>query len=283
MRKNRTISLHSPAKVNLFLKVINKREDGYHNIISIVDIISIFDRITIKEVDDDNVIVNDNKGILPVGRANTLFKAATLIKERYNIKNGIEIFIEKNIPIGSGLGGPSSNAVAVIKGLVKLWNINAEEVELYNIAKKIGADCPLFLYGRHCIMKGVGELISPLRLPKLFYVIVYPKRPISTKDVYESLKIVLTKKENDIKLSVNFKSVHDVVNVLHNDLEKAAIAMFPDIIRIKERLLQAGAMGSIMSGSGSSVFGIFENSAKAEKAVPGVCDLGNIFTAESII
>jgi len=109
MIKNRTISLRSPAKVNLFLKVLNKREDGYHNIISIVDIISIFDRITIKEVDDDNVIVNDNKGILPEGRANTLFKAATLIKERYNIKNGIEIFIEKNKGLSKNQGNKNYN------------------------------------------------------------------------------------------------------------------------------------------------------------------------------
>ncbi len=283
MKKYSIISINSPAKINLFLKVINRREDGYHNIVSLVDIISIFDSITIKETDNNNIVVRDNKDILPEGMSNTVFKAAMLLKEQYNIKKGAEIFIEKNIPIGSGLGGPSSNAIAAIKGLVELWNIDAKEKGLYDIARNVGADCPLFLYGKHCIMRGIGELITPVKLPKLSYVIIYPNRSISTKDVYEKLKIVLTKKENDIKLSVNFNTVHDVVNVLHNDLEKAAITMFPDIIRIKEMMLQAGAMGSMMSGSGSSVFGIFEDNIKAENAVPGLRNLGSIFTAESIM
>ncbi len=276
------ITVSSPAKVNLFLKVIGRREDGYHNIVSIVDLVSIYDRITIKCLDEDKVIVNDDRGVLPKDRTNTILKAAMLVKDRYNIKTGADIFIEKHIPLGSGLGGPSSNGVTTIKALVEEWGINAQDHELFEIARMVGADCLLFLYGRPCIMRGIGDIITPLELPELYYVIVYPERPLSTKDVYESLKIVLTKKENDIKLSVNFNSVHDVVNVLHNDLEKAAIAMFPDIIRIKERLLQVGALGSVMSGSGSSVFGIFDNSIKAEEASNELNDLGRVFTAKSI-
>ncbi|MCX8109673.1 MAG: 4-(cytidine 5'-diphospho)-2-C-methyl-D-erythritol kinase [Syntrophorhabdaceae bacterium] len=276
------ITISSPAKVNLFLKVIGKRADGYHNIVSIVDLVSIFDRITVKSLEEDAVIVNDDRGILPDGMANTIFKAAMLLKERYNIKSGADIFIEKNIPIGSGLGGPSSNGVATIKALIEHWGIEAQNNELFEIAKRIGADCPLFLYGRTCIIEGIGEIITPVELPELNYVIIYPERPLSTKDVYESLKIVLTKRENDIKLSVNFNFAHDVVNILHNDLEKAAITMFPDIIRLKERLLQAGALGSLMSGSGSSVFGIFDSTVKAEEASTKLNDLGRVFTAKSI-
>jgi len=279
---DKMITVSSPAKVNLFLKVIGRRVDGYHNIVSIVDLVSIYDRITIKCLDEDTFIVNDDRCVLPKDRTNTILKAAMLVKERYKIKKGADIFIEKHIPIGSGLGGPSSNGVTTIKALVEEWGINAQDHELFEIARMVGADCPLFLYGRPCIMRGIGDIITPIELPGLYYVIVYPERPLSTKDVYESLKIVLTKKENDIKLSVNFNSVHDVVNVLHNDLEKAAIAMLPDIIKIKERLLQAGALGSIMSGSGSSVFGIFDNSIKAEEASTKLNDLGRVFTAKSI-
>lgn len=281
-RKNRLI-VDSPAKVNLYLKVLSKRPDGYHNILSIVDPVSIFDRIYIEELEEDKIIVEDDKKVLPAGNANTVFRAAGLLKEKYNIKKGLMINITKNIPIGSGLGGPSSNAATTIKALIDLWDIKINRDELFELSKTIGADCPLFIYGKSCIMKGIGDLISPIELPRIYYLIVYPNTPLSTKDVYGSLKIVLTKKENDIKLRDKFKTIHDVAYILDNDLEKAAIAMLPLIKNLKERLLEAGAVGAMMSGSGSSVFGVFESEKQAERASNSVKDLGSVFIAQSII
>lgn len=272
----------SPAKVNLFLKVLSKRPDGYHNIVSIVDIISLYDIILIEELEDDVVIVNDDRGVLPEGQANTIYRAAVLLKKMYNIRSGVKIFVEKHIPIGSGLGGPSSNAAAVLKELVRIWNLKITVDELADIGKEIGADVPLFVFNKSCIMRGIGEKISPVQLPLLWYLVAYPDEMVSTKRVYEGLKIVLTKKENDIKLMEQFFSVRDVAGLLENDLETVAIPMCPIIKSLKERMIEAGAIGALMSGSGSSVFGIFENEMGAEKGLSNLGNAGRVFIAHSI-
>jgi len=272
----------SPAKVNLFLKVLSKRPDGYHNIVSIVDLISLYDVISFEESKNDEIIVNDDKGVLPDGDANTIYRAVVALRDRCNIKKGVKVFVEKQIPIGSGLGGPSSNASTVLKGLVKFWNIKIGVDELSDIGKGIGADVPLFIFGRSCVMRGIGEDITPVELPFVWYVIVYPDVMISTKAVYEGLKIVLTKKENDIRLIEHFYSVHDIAGLLENDLETVAIPMCPKIREIKDRMIQAGAIGALMSGSGSSVFGVFESEDAAKRAYLNLEGMGSIFIVHSI-
>jgi 4-diphosphocytidyl-2-C-methyl-D-erythritol kinase len=277
--KSKTIL--SPAKVNLFLKVVSKRPDSYHNIVSIVDIISLFDIIHMEEIPDDIVTVKDDKGVLPQGMANTMYRAVIALKERYKISSGISIYIEKNIPIGSGLGGPSSNAATVLRELIKLWTISVSATELNEIGSSIGADVPLFLHGKPCIMRGIGNEISPIELPSLWYLIVYPNVSVSTRKVYEGLKIVLTKKQNDIKLVAKFNSTHEVSAILENDLEKVGILLCPTIQTIKDRLIEAGAGGALMSGSGSSVFGIFETEERAKEAIASLANTGSIFIARS--
>ena len=279
--KGMTHTILSPAKVNLFLKVVSKRPDGYHNIVSIVDIISLFDVIRIEEIPDDTVTVKDDKGILPGGMANTIYRAVIALKERFKITSGINIYIEKNIPIGSGLGGPSSNAATVLKELTKIWEISISEAEFYEIGKSIGADVPLFLYGKPCIMRGIGDEISPIELPNLWYLIIYPNVSISTRRVYEDLKIVLTKKQNDIKLVAKFNNAREVCAILENDLERIGILLCPVIQTIKDRLIEAGACGALMSGSGSSVFGIFENEEEAGQALASLKNMGKILIVRS--
>ena len=208
----------SPAKVNLFLKVISKRQDGYHNIVSIVDIISLFDIIHIEEVPDDIVTVKDNKGVLPDGMANTIYRAIITLKERFKVGTGVSVYVEKNIPIGSGMGGPSSNAATALKEMTRIWGLSISETELNEIGSSVGADVPLFLYGKPCVMRGIGDLISPIELPNLWYLIVYPNVSISTRRVYEGLKIVLTNKQNDIKLVAKFNNIQDISAILENDL-----------------------------------------------------------------
>jgi 4-diphosphocytidyl-2-C-methyl-D-erythritol kinase len=274
--------LLSPAKVNLFLKVLSKRVDGYHNIISIVDIISLYDVIHIKEQRDGKVIVKDDKGILPDGERNTIYKAVMLLKETYKVDSGVRVYVEKNIPVGSGLGGPSSNAATVLKGMKEIWELSIGDGELMALGSKIGADVPLFLYGKSCIMKGIGERILPVELPALWYLIVYPDVILQTREVYEGLKIVLTKGENDIKLRGKFETTRDIAGILENDLEKIGILICPKIDTIKDRLRRTGSIGALMSGSGSSVFGIFESERAARKASNMVSDMGSIFIAHSI-
>lgn len=272
----------SPAKVNLYLKVLSKRPDGYHNIESIIDPISIHDVIRIREIDGSDTVIEDNKGILPAGRGNTIFRAVELLRERYHVKKGIEIFVEKNIPIGSGLGGPSSNAATVLRELARIWNLDVKDDEFLAIGRSIGADVPLFLYGKSCIMRGIGDLISPIELPGIWYLVVYPGVEMPTKEVYSRLKIVLTNNENDIRLLGKFKTLYDIANILENDLEKVGIIMCPQIKTIKRVLKDGGALGSLMSGSGSSVFGIFKSQQDAEKALAHVKDLGDVFLAHSL-
>ena len=276
-----THTVLSPAKVNLFLKVVSKRPDGYHNIVSIVDLISLFDVIHFEETSDDIVTVRDDKDVLPRDMGNTMYRAATNLKERFNIKSGIHICIEKHIPIGSGLGGPSSNAATVLKELVKIWKIDLNKNELNKIGGSVGADVPLFLYGKPCVMRGIGDLISPIELPSLWYLIIYPNMSISTRRVYEGLKIVLTKKQNDIKLVAKFNNAREISAILENDLEKVGILLCPTIQTIKERLIKSGAGGALMSGSGSSVFGIFETKEEAEQASASLADMGSIFITHS--
>jgi len=278
----------SPAKVNLFLKVLSKRDDGYHNLVSVADLISLYDVIHIEEGEDvedgkdDRIIVKDDRGLLPDGEDNTIYKAILFLKKRYKVKRGVRVYVEKNIPIGSGLGGPSSNAATTLRELLRIWGLSIGHEELMSLGSKIGADVPLFLYGKSCIMRGIGDRISPVELPSLWYLIVYPNVVLKAKEVYGSLKIVLTNRENDIKLRGKFDTAYDVAGILENDLEKAGILMCPTIKTIKDRLVELGSIGALMSGSGSSVFGIFESDEQARGVSVLLNDMGSIFIAHSI-
>jgi 4-diphosphocytidyl-2-C-methyl-D-erythritol kinase len=268
--------------VNLFLKVTSKRPDGYHNLVSVVDIISIYDVMRLQEARDGEVVVRDDQGLLPRGAANTVYRAIMLIKEKYGIAAGMIVDVEKRIPIGSGLGGGSGNAATVMKELVRLWDLRVGASELAMIGRLVGADVPLFLYGKPCVMRGVGERISPIDLPVIWYIVIYPNAVVNTGDVYNNLRIVLTRDENEVTFSGKFSRVRDIVNILENDLEEAAFFLCPRIKTIKERLKKAGALGSLMTGSGSAVFGVFEDEAGARKALEKVEGLGRVFIAHSI-
>jgi 4-diphosphocytidyl-2-C-methyl-D-erythritol kinase len=272
----------SPAKVNLLLKIVSERPDGYHDLVSIVDIVSLYDTIHLKEITENRVIVKDSTGCLPEGAGNTIFRAAMLLREIFNVKTGLDIFVEKNIPQGAGLGGGSSNAAATLKEVVRLWDLPIGQSDLMQLGRKIGADVPLFLYGKSCVMRGVGERVSPMKLPAISYLIVYPDVVLSTKDVYNDLRIVLTKGENEVKFSGQFSTVLDIADILENDLEEVAIVRCPRIRTIKERLKEVGAVGTLMSGSGSAVFGIFEEQREARKASEKIGGLGKVFVVDSI-
>ena len=271
----------SPAKVNLLLKVVSKRPDGYHNLVSIIDLISIYDTIELEDTLDDKVVVTDLAGALPDGPENTMFRAAMLLKRAFNVHRGIRIVVDKKIPMGAGLGGGSSNAASVMKELVRRWGISLEQDEMMSLGREIGADVPLFLYGNPCVMKGIGDRVEPLELPKLDYLVVYPNVVLSTKEVYQGLRIVLTRNENEVTFSRHFLAASDIADVLENDLEVVAVGKCPVIKTIKERLIEAGAVGALMSGSGSAVFGIFRSQRDAVAASQQLGGLGQVFVAES--
>ncbi len=274
--------LPSFAKVNLFLKVLRKRDDGYHDIVSLVDLISLSDSIRIKETEEDQIVVKRISGEMPEGRENVIYRAVELLKQRFSIKKGIVVEVKKRIPLGAGLGGGSSNAATVIRALNSLWDLKISPSELLEIGKSIGADVPLFLYGKACIIRGVGEKITPVTLPRIWYLIVYPEVEMKSKEVYSRVKIVLTKNGDDIKLKKNFSSLEEVVRILENDLEETVIEMCPKIGEIKDLLTSCGAKGALVTGSGSSVFGCFEDKKSAERAARSMAPYGRVFVACSI-
>lgn len=274
--------IQSPAKINLILKVLSRRPDGYHTLYSVVSPVSLFDTVHIGGRRDGEVVVDDDRGILPKGEGNTVYRAAWLLKKTFGISEGIDIFLEKRIPIGSGLGGPSSNAASVIKALIERWDLTVSREQLLNLGTAVGADVPLFLYGKSCIMEGIGEKITPVSIPPFWSVIVYPGVAVSTAQVYGQVKIVLTNGANDIKLIRNFETIQDVAQNLENDLEHVGITMCSTIGSVKERLVRLGSLGTLMSGSGSSVFGIFREEREAEAASVCVNDLGNVFVVHSL-
>lgn len=240
------IKIEANAKINLFLDVLNKRADGYHNIKTVFQEISLADEIFIKEIKSGIKILCDMPGI-PLGRKNLVYTAAYLLKKRFHLSGkGVEIKIKKNIPAGAGLGGGSSDAAAVLKGLNELWNLKLGRKQLAEIGKEIGADVPFFICGGgRCLGEGIGDVIRPLKSKKSeWYVVVKPKFEISTKFVYSRLTAV---------------KITDTIKKHINRLEDVVIPLYPEIKKIKDKLVDYGAVFPLMSGSGSCVFGIVKN------------------------
>ncbi len=275
----------SPAKVNLYLKVIGRRPDGYHDLCSVFQTISLSDRLKFKIRRDGRIILHCRHPGLPPAEDNLVVRAAEelkahLIQSRHPQAErlGADIWLEKTIPLGSGLGGGSSNASATLRSLIKLWDIKGmEEGRLWDLAASLGSDVPYFLIRGTCLVAGRGEKVWPLTpLPALDMVVVYPDLHISTAWAYSRLSARLTKTSKCSKISMGRKfsqarGPESLAPLLENDLEAAVVGRYPEIVRLKEELLRYGALGSLMSGSGSSVFGIFPGRASARKAWRCLC------------
>lgn len=257
------IRVLAPSKINLFLRVLGKREDGYHEIISLVDIVSLCDVIHVKEIEHDAVFVTDEQGILEEGEGNSVYRMLMLVKQRFGIRKGMSVHIEKHIPIGGGLGGSSTDAAEVLKIVNRLWHLGLSLEEMVELGKEVGSDVPLFLYGLPCLIRGKGERVEPFHIPPLTYLIVYPGVPSIAREVYEKI----TPQGGSIE--VGFEVLRDrdqVYSMLHNDLEAPAMLLHPVIGEMKAELKRCGAAGVLMCGSGSSVFGIFENDTDLGRA-----------------
>ena len=263
-----SIELKSRAKINLSIDVLGKREDGYHLVDMIMQTIGLYDIINIKEIDIDGINIKSNSGDIPLNENNIVYKAAKLLKDKFNIEKGIEIFIEKNIPVAAGMAGGSSNAAAVLVGLNKLWNLDLSEAKLQEIGLKLGADVPFCITGNAALAQGIGEELSYIKgLSKdTFILVCKPNLFVSTKDVYEGLDLKNIKNRPDNNLLIeclkngNIKLLaENMVNVLETVTSK----MHEDIKYIENIMLDNNALGSMMSGSGPTVFGLFDNEEDA--------------------
>ena len=269
--KMNRISLKAYAKINIGLNVVAKRQDGYHEIETIFQQIDLHDNITISSrVDTKIVLASDSKNI-PLDENNICFKTTKLLQEISGVSRGVTIAISKRIPIGAGLGGGSSDAAATLKGLLKQWELTYTENEITKIAKQIGADVPFFIKGGTAYATGIGDKLTQIKSPpKYFYVLVYPNIKISTKWAYKNINFNLTKTKKIIKLSEILHKKSDffeLKNFAQNDFEEVVFREYPELYELKEMLYQSGAFFACMSGSGSTIFGMFREYHEAEDAV----------------
>jgi len=277
--------IRTPAKINTLLKVTGRRPNGYHELVSIMIPVEIFDLLEFEILQEKAIWIQSTGYPVPNDEKNLVHRAARSFLSRTGISHGVSIRLEKNIPVAAGLGGGSSDAAATLLMLNRVNSMPLTESDLHEIAVELGADVPFFLNCMPSLATGIGEIIEPLEgWPEFWYVIVTPPISISTMWVYQNLKLELTTKSSDCILA-NFRSeTFKVANVLENDLENVTCAKFPIINTLKKLLVDAGAEGAMMSGSGPSVFGLFSslaNAAEAEKFLISQ-NMGDVFLAKSI-
>ena len=265
--------IRAPAKVNLSLRIVGKRKDGYHLLDTVMIPVDLYDEIQInrsksKRAAVENLKVTCNHPLVPSGAGNLAYQAASLLLARKGILDPVHIHIRKRIPVGGGLGGGSSDAAAVLKGLDRLFRLGLKRREILSLAASLGADVPFFIDARPARARGIGELLRPLPFfPRLWMVILYPGFPLSTRWVYRHSHFTkLTKDIENTSINLSLRDSERLERLLVNDLEKVAMRRYPRIAFLKQRLIQEGAAGALMSGSGSSVFGVFSSRRLAREA-----------------
>jgi len=253
---NDTLSLESPAKVNLRLEILKKRADGYHELRTIFQKISLHDTLHFSLRKGRGVSIAADHPKLPIGKNNLVYKAAQSILKVASYRGGVDIVIEKRIPLGAGLGGGSSNAATTLMALNHLLEIGLPKKELMGMGLEIGADVPFFFFNGGAIGSGIGERLKQVELPDLWYILIYPNFEVSTRWAYQNF--VLTNREFHLNLRGLLKTPEGVSRVLLNHLEAVVSKKYPEISLMKKTLVSAGALGALMTGSGPTVFGLFD-------------------------
>ena len=265
-----SITLKSRAKINLSIDVLGKRQDGYHLVEMIMQTINLYDLIEINEKDNDQITIKSTSDEIPLDCNNLVYKAANLIKKTFNINKGVEIHIKKNIPVAAGMAGGSSNAAAVLVGLNKLWNLNLSNQQLEKIGLKLGADVPFCINGGAVLASGIGEELTPIKgLTKDVCILVCkPDLFVSTKEVYECIDSKDIDKRPNNKFLIECLKNEDTRQLaenMFNVLEGVTMDKHPVIQQIKDIMTNNRALGAMMSGSGPTVFGLYENREDAVK------------------
>ena len=268
------IKFKTPAKINLGLHIHGKREDGFHELETIFQMVSLYDDVELELLSSGIKLECDTPGV-PTDDTNLVCKAALLLRQSYQVEGkGVSIRLKKKIPFGAGLGGGSGNAAGVLMGLNRLWDLNIEREKLLALATELGSDVPFFLTSPCALGMGRGEQLKALKPCAKFQVLlVFPGFPVATSWVYQNLKLKLTKRENNISILRKNLSLSDITSLgsrLYNDLEPVVIQRFPEVQVVKDELGAWGALGVLLSGSGSTVFGIFDDPEKARVACAGL-------------
>jgi 4-diphosphocytidyl-2-C-methyl-D-erythritol kinase len=259
------------AKINWSLRILGRRLDGYHEIRTILQAVSLHDELHFAARDDSEMLLSCDEPAIPVNDANLILRAAVALRDRFEVHRGATIHLAKRIPAMGGLGGASSNAAIALLGLAHLWNLDLDSAQLLEIGATLGADVPFFLVGGCALATGIGTEVSTIDGPPTKHLLVVtPESKVATADAYKVFSApALTSAEHDSILAGSCAE-KDFAGLdqsrLHNDFEPVIFAMKPEIKRVKEALLRSGAFGALLAGSGSSVFGIFENKQAQERA-----------------
>ncbi|MBM6615413.1 4-(cytidine 5'-diphospho)-2-C-methyl-D-erythritol kinase [Desemzia sp. RIT804] len=263
----------APAKINLSLDVLHKRDDGYHEMELVMTSIDLADRLTLTLLEEDRILIESNNGFLPLDERNIAYRSAMLLKKEFNIRLGVHIYIEKHIPIAAGLGGGSSDAAATLRGLNRLWNIGLDLDELAELGTQIGSDVPFCIYGGSAYAYGRGEKIKPLEeVPQCWVVLVKPRRGISSWTVFEGLEVdkLIHPDTKGILNAIDCMDYPLMTQYLGNALENVSMHKQPKIGQIKHKMLEFGADTALMSGTGPTIYGLCQKYSRAQRVFNGL-------------
>ncbi len=270
------INLRSYGKINLCLDVLRRRGDGYHEVRMIMQTVSLFDRLALRRTAEPGIRIRSNLPYLPTGPENLAYRAAALLMDEFCLDGGIFLNLYKRIPVAAGMAGGSSNAAAVLVGVNRLFGLGLSRKELMERAVSLGADVPYCVMRGTALAEGIGEKLSPLPpMPDCHILLAKPPFSVSTKSVYGSLKAEELEAHPDVDGVIRSLEAGDLKGIaagMGNVLETVTIPAYPRILRIKECMEQSGALAALMSGSGPTVFGIFESLEEAEEAARKIRD-----------
>ena len=270
MGSNNDISLKALAKINLGLDVVRRREDGYHEVRMIMQTIHLYDRLDIKRTKESGIQIQTNLSFLPVNENNLIYKAAKLLMDEFSITDGVSVKLDKRIPVAAGMAGGSTDAAAMLFGMNRLFSLGLTKRQLMERGVQIGADVPYCIMRGTALAEGIGEELSQLPpMVKCPVLIAKPSISVSTKFVYQNLKLDDATIHPDIDRlidDIRAKNLYDIAAHMGNVLETVTIPNYPVIDEIKKHMLSHGAVGAMMSGSGPTVFGLFDDEDTAKKA-----------------
>ena len=263
--------LRALAKINLGLDVVGKRDDGYHEVRMIMQTIQMYDVLEIEKKKEPGIVLTTNIPYVPTDERNLVYKAAKMLMDEFKIKDGVNIYINKRIPIAGGMAGGSSDCATTLMGINQLFELGLSKEELMERGVKLGADVPYCVLGGTAIARGIGEVLTPLPAPADCHVIIAkPPVSVSTAYVYGHIKPLEITKRPDIEAmaqSIKDGDLKKMASLIYNVMEDVTVGEYPIISEIKQVMLDNGALNSIMSGSGPTVFGLFDDKEKAQQCV----------------
>ncbi len=272
------ISLKALAKINLGLDVVRRREDGYHEVRMIMQTIHLYDKLDIEKTTESGIQITSNLSYVPTNENNLVYKAGKLLMDEFDIKEGVSVNLQKRIPVAAGMAGGSSDAAAMLYGMNEIFGLGLSRQELMDRGVKIGADVPYCLMRGTALAEGIGEKLTSLPpMVKCPVLIAKPQISVSTKFVYQNLKLDENTIHPDIDQlveDIKSKDLHAIAGHMGNVLESVTIPEYPIIAQIKEQMLKSGAINSMMSGSGPTVFGLFEDEETARRAYDDMVKTG---------